>query len=605
MINIEVLDEEDVVKSFQIEEEFLLDGQPIKIISGAIHYFRIPTSQWEDSLYNLKALGANTVETYIPWNIHEPAEGIFDFSGMKDIVSFVKLAQSLGLMVILRPSAYICAEWEFGGLPAWLLKTPKIRLRSTDKVFMAKVEAYFKELLPKLLPLQITQGGPVIMMQIENEYGSYGMEKEYLRQTKQIMEKYGVAVPLFTSDGAWEAALEAGSLIEDDVLVTGNFGSHSKENVAALVQFMAKHGKKWPVMCMEYWDGWFNRWGEPIIKRDPKDLSQEVKEMLELGSLNLYMFHGGTNFGFYNGCSARETGSMPQITSYDYDALLTESGEPTEKYDLVQKAIKEVCPEVWQAAPRRKQVKYLGNFKVAQSVSLLNTKKTLTQSIASSYPLAMEEVGTGYGYMLYSVALRNNQSEQKLKLVEADDRIQIYLDGKYQATQYQSEIGQELLVGHEKATESITADFLVENLGRVNYGFKFNHSSQSKGIKGGIMQDIHFHQGYQHYPLDFSKEQLAEIDYSAGRNVKQPSFYKVIFELPEVSDTFIDCLAYGKGVVIVNGVNLGRYWQEGPAYSLYCPKDFLRVGENEVVIFETEGVEVKKLVFSETPIFKH
>ena len=341
------------MKTFQIKEEFMLDNEPVKIISGAIHYFRIPQSQWEDSLYNLKALGANTVETYIPWNIHEPEEGVFDFEGMKDIRAFVKLAESLGLMVILRPSVYICAEWEFGGLPAWLLKESEMRLRSTDSRFMTKVENYFKVLLPYLSPLQITAGCPVIMMQVENEYGSYGMEKDYLRQTMALMKKYGINVPLFTSDGAWQAALDAGSLIEDDVLVTGNFGSRSKENVAVLAGFMKEHGKKWPLMCMEYWDGWFNRWGEPIIKRDPQDLADEVKAMLELGSLNLYMFHGGTNFGFYNGCSARDTGNLPQITSYDYDALLTEAGEPTAKYYAVQKAIKEVCPDVWQAQPHR------------------------------------------------------------------------------------------------------------------------------------------------------------------------------------------------------------------------------------------------------------
>jgi Beta-galactosidase len=232
------------VKTFQIKEEFMLDNEPVKIISGAIHYFRIPQSQWEDSLYNLKALGANTVETYIPWNIHEPEEGVFDFEGMKDIRAFVKLAESLGLMVILRPSVYICAEWEFGGLPAWLLKEPEMRLRSTDSRFMTKVENYFKVLLPYISPLQITAGGPVIMMQVENEYGSYGMEKEYLCQTMALMKKYGINVPLFTSDGAWQAALDAGSLIEDDVLVTGNFGSRSKENAAVLAGFMKEHGKK-------------------------------------------------------------------------------------------------------------------------------------------------------------------------------------------------------------------------------------------------------------------------------------------------------------------------------------------------------------------------
>lgn len=248
------------MRTFEIKEDFLLDGKPIKLISGAIHYFRMTPVQWTDSLYNLKALGANTVETYIPWNLHEPREGVYDFEGMKDICAFVKQAQTLGLMVILRPSVYICAEWEFGGLPAWLLNEP-MRLRSTDPRFMAKVRNYFQVLLPKLVPLQITHGGPVIMMQVENEYGSYGMEKAYLRQTKELMEEYGIDVPLFTSDGAWEEVLDAGTLIEDDIFVTGNFGSRSKENAAVMKDFMAKHGKNWPIMCMEYWDGWFNRWG--------------------------------------------------------------------------------------------------------------------------------------------------------------------------------------------------------------------------------------------------------------------------------------------------------------------------------------------------------
>lgn len=585
---------------FQIKEDFLLDGEAIKIISGAIHYFRIPKSQWETSLYNLKALGANTVETYIPWNIHEPSEGKFDFSDRQDIVAFVKLAQKLGLLVILRPSAYICAEWEFGGLPAWLLKNPNIRLRTTDTSFMEKVDKYFSVLLPKLLSLQISQGGPVIMMQIENEYGSYGMEKAYLRQTKDLMRKYGIEVPLFTSDGAWLAALEAGSLIEDDVFVTGNFGSHSKENALTLSQFMRNHGKNWPIMCMEYWDGWFNRWGEPIIKREAEELAEEVKEMLKLGSLNLYMFHGGTNFGFYNGCSARDSGNLPQITSYDYDALLTEAGDPTEKYYLVQKAIKAVCPEVWQAEPRAKKKVNLGEFALTDSVSLFETKDSMMKAQESSYPLTMEEAGTGYGYMLYSTTFKNYNGEQKLKVVDSSDRIQIYLNGQFKAVQYQEEIGQELMIDED--SDFIAADFLVENLGRVNYGFKLNHPSQRKGIRGGIMYDIHFHQGYQQYALDFSKEQVAKINFSAGKNLAQPSFYKFDFELEEAVDTFVDCRSFGKGIVLVNGINLGRYWNKGPVYSLFCPQDFLRKGKNEVIIFETEGVEISHLKFSEKPI---
>ena len=591
------------MKTFQIKEEFMLDDKPVKIISGAIHYFRIPQSQWEDSLFNLKALGANTVETYIPWNIHEPSEGEFDFEGMKDIRSFVKLAESLGLMVILRPSVYICAEWEFGGLPAWLLKELDLRLRSTDSRFMTKVENYFKVLLPYISPLQVTAGGPVIMMQVENEYGSYGMEKDYLRQTKTLMEKYGINVPMFTSDGAWSAALNAGSLIEDDVLVTGNFGSRSKENVATLAEFMKKHGKKWPLMCMEYWDGWFNRWGEAIIKRDPQDLANEVKEMLEIGSLNLYMFHGGTNLGFYNGCSARDTGDLPQITSYDYDALLTEAGEPTTKYYAVQKAIKEVCPEVWQAKPRMKEIVDLGSFYVSDSVSLFKTKDSMLEASTTDYPLTLEKTGTGYGYILYSTALKNYGKDTKIKVVEASDRLQVYLNGRHKITQYQEEIGQELMLDVPENQEEIQVECLVENLGRVNYGFKFNHPSQRKGIRGGIMHDIHFHQGYTQYSLDFSPKQLSGLDFSAGKNFEQPSFYRFNINLERPVDTFIDCSDYGKGVIIVNGTNLGRYWNRGPVYSLYCPKDFLNEGENEIIVFETEAIDITEIKFSNQAVF--
>lgn len=586
--------------TFEIKEDFMLNGQPFKIISGAIHYFRLPTSQWEDSLYNLKALGANTVETYLPWNIHEPAEGVFDFAGMKDVEAFVSLAQRLGLWVILRPSVYICAEWEFGGLPAWLLKESGIRLRSTDERFMSRVANYYQELLPRLVPLQVTQGGPVLMMQIENEYGSYGMDKEYLKATKALMESGGIEVPLFTSDGAWAEALDAGTLIDEDVFVTGNFGSRSKENAAVLQQYFADHGKKWPLMCMEYWDGWFNRWGEPVIKRDPADLAMEVKEMLKLGSVNLYMFHGGSNFGFYNGCSAREEKDLPQVTSYDYDALLTEAGEPTEKYYLVQQAIKEVCPDVWQAEPRTKTLKNLGRYPINKSVSFFQTKEQMITAVASAYPQTMEKLDANYGYLLYDLELKNYQRENKLKIVEVSDRVQVFVDGQLQEVATTA-LGSEMML-QPGDQETMEVAVLVENQGRVNYGYKFNNPSQAKGIRGGVMQDIHFHQGYRHYPLTFAPEQIDKIDFTAGKNPQQPSFYAADFTLEEVADTFIDCSAYGKGVVLVNGFNLGRYWSKGPIHSLYCPKDFLKVGANQIVIFETEGVELTTVTFSETPI---
>lgn len=591
------------MQTFEIKEDFLLDGKPIKIISGAIHYFRMTQNQWEDSLYNLKALGANTVETYIPWNIHEPIEGTFDFNGMKDVVAFVKLAQEMGLYVILRPSVYICAEWEFGGLPAWLLKDGLIRLRSTDKIFMEKVENYYHELLPKLRPLQVTQGGPVIMMQIENEYGSYGMEKEYLLATKKIVESYGIDIPLFTSDGSWTEVLDAGSLIDEDVFVAGNFGSQSLKNAAVLKDFMTGHNKKWPIISMEYWDGWFNRWGNDIIKRDPQDLADEVEDMLSVGSINLYMFHGGTNFGFYNGCSARGNTDLPQVTSYDYDALLNESGQPTEKYYLVQKAIKKVCPDVWQAEPRVKELGNLGSFPIDKSVSLFHTKDDVVELTYSSYPLTMEQASSGYGYLLYDFELKNYHHENKFKIIEASDRLKIYADESLVATQYQETNGEELMLQGNPDSDTIHMDILVENLGRVNYGYKLNNPTQMKGIRGGVMYDIHFHQGFKHYPLTLSKEQLAAIDFDKEANPSHPSFYQSTFNLENVKDTYIDCSAYGKGVVIVNGINLGRYWDKGPHLSLYCPKEFLNVGENDIIIFETEGKHITNVTFSDTPVY--
>lgn len=592
------------MKTFEIKEEFILNGSPVKLISGAIHYFRMMPSQWEDSLYNLKALGANTVETYIPWNIHEPVEGQFDFENEKNIFKFIEKAEELGLLVILRPSAYICAEWEFGGMPAWLLNIPNIRLRSTDNRFMEKVENYFGHLLPKLAPYQVTEGGPVIMMQIENEYGSYGMEKEYLRQTKTIMQNCGIDVPLFTADGTWNEVLDSGSLIEDDIFVTGNFGSKSKENTDVLKAFMERHNKKWPLMCMEFWDGWFNRWGEDIVRRDAEDLAHDVKEMLEVGSLNLYMFHGGTNFGFNNGCSARGTTDLPQVTSYDYDALLTEEGQPTEKYFAVQRVIKEVCPDVWQAEPRRKTMKALGEYPAQNAVSLFNTLEAIAEPQSSAYPLRMEEAGSGYGYMLYKVNLTNYNRENRLRVIEASDRIHVYLNEEKIKTQTQHEIGEDILLEEIKGDDDLRIAILLENQGRVNYGHRLNAPTQSKGIRGGVMYDIHFHQGYEQFYLNLDAEQLERVDYSKESDFTAPSFYKFTPEISEVADTFIDCSKYGKGVVFVNGFNLGRYWERGPHSSLYCPKDVLKEGENEIIVFETEGVLIEELKFVAHPVYK-
>lgn len=583
---------------FEVKEEFLLNGKKIRILSGAVHYFRILPEYWEDCFYNLKAMGFNCVETYIPWNIHEPEEGNFDFSGHKDVVSFAKLAQEMGLMVILRPTPFICAEWEFGGLPAWLLRYPDIKLRTNTPLFLSKVEAYYQELFKHIGPLQITEGGPVIMMQVENEYGSFGNDKNYLRAIKKIMEDNGAKVPLFTSDGSWDAALEAGSLVEDGILATANFGSRSHENLDVLEAFFKRKGVTMPLMCMEFWDGWFNRWKEPVITRDAEDLAMEVKELLTRASINLYMFQGGTNFGFYNGCSARGNNDLPQITSYNYDAVLTEWGQPTAKFYKLRDVVRELFPEREIMEPRDKKRGAYGPARQTGRVSLFSCLDQLSEPVCSDMPMTMEEAGTGYGYILYRTKVRGFGRKMNVKAIQTSDRVHFYLNGRFEEVQYQNEIGSEIEMFFE---EENTLDLLVENMGRVNYGYKLQAPSQKKGIRTGVMVDIHFESGWEQYPL--ALDRVDSIDFGREWVKDAPSFYRYEFEAEEPVDTFLDCRGLGKGVAFLNGFNLGRYWYEGPVLYLYIPAPLVKKGKNEIILFDTEGREEKELHFSDVPVY--
>lgn len=584
---------------FEVKEEFLLDGKPVKLLSGAIHYFRIMPEYWENCFYNLKAMGFNTVETYIPWNIHEPEEGVFDFSGNKDVVRFVRLAQSMGLMVILRPTPFICAEWEFGGLPSWLLRYPDMKVRTNTPLFLSKVDAYYKELFSRIAPLQITQGGPVIMMQVENEYGSFGNDKNYLRAIKGIMEKYGVRVPLFTSDGAWPAALEAGNLVEDGVLATGNFGSRSDENLDAMEAFFREKGVKMPLMCMEFWDGWFNRWKEPVITRDAEDLAMEVKQLLKRASINLYMFQGGTNFGFYNGCSARGNNDLPQITSYNYDAVMTEWGQPFDKFYKLRQVIRELYPQIPTMEPRDNERFAYPQAKLTGKVSLFSCIDQLAGCRKSDVPLTMEEAGPGLGYMLYRTHVKGFGERMKVKAIQTSDRAHFYLNGTLEGVQYQHEIGTEIEMYFEKGDN--TLELLVENMGRVNYGYKLQAPTQKKGIRTGVMTDIHFESGWEQYALPL--DNVGKIDFSGGWKQNDPAFYRYEFEAEEPRDTFLDCRGLGKGAAFINGFNLGRYWYEGPVLYLYIPAPLIKRGKNEIIIFETEGNVNETLAFSDRPVY--
>ena len=588
------------MKRFEIGSSFYLDGQEFKILSGAIHYFRIQPEDWYHSLYNLKALGFNTVETYVPWNMHEPKKGQFDFQGILDIEKFLQIAQDLGLYAIVRPSPFICAEWEFGGMPAWLL-TEDMRIRSSDDSYLQAVADYYDELLPRLVSRLLDKGGNILMMQVENEYGSYGEDKDYLRAIRQMMLDRGLDCPLFTSDGPWRATLRAGTLIEEDLFVTGNFGSKADYNFAQMQEFFDEHGKKWPLMCMEFWDGWFNRWKEPIIKRDPEELAQAVHEVLKQGSINLYMFHGGTNFGFMNGCSARGVTDLPQVTSYDYDALLDEQGNPTPKYFAVQKMMETYYPEYPQMKPLTKESFELRDIALSEKVSLFETLPDLAQPVESLYPVKMEDLEQSYGYLLYRTEASWDADEEKIRVIDGRDRMQLFVDGKLMSTQYQAEIGQDIFVaGEKKATHRI--DILMENMGRVNYGHKFLADTQRKGIRTGVCKDLHFLLNWQQYPLSF--ENTENIDFSKGWQKKQPAFYAFDFKMKALKDTYLDLSGFGKGLAFVNGVNIGRFWNVGPTLSLYIPHSLLKEGNNRIIIFETEGEYKESINLVNQPTFK-
>lgn len=585
---------------FDIREDFYLNDKKIKIISGALHYFRVVPEYWPDRLEKLKALGCNTVETYVPWNFHEPKEGVFDFEGQKDLARFTKLAQDLGLLVILRPTPYICAEWEFGGLPAWLLKYPSIRVRSNCDIFLNAVDKYFAELFKHIYPLQATQGGPIIMMQIENEYGSFGNNKIYLKNLKNMMIKYGCEVPLFTSDGAWREVLESGTILDEDVLPTVNFGSKTKEQFGYFKEFLEKNNLEKPMMCMEFWLGWFSNWGQEFKRRDAQDAANELKDMLDMGHVNFYMYHGGTNFGFYNGCCCPDEIS-PQTTNYDYDALLNEHGEFTEKYYKFKDVISNYAeiPKV-DFTTDIKKISY-GSVELKNKVSLFSTLDTISKPIYSENTLNMEALDQNYGYILYRSNIGSKNNLERFKLVGMDDRAQVFINENYHSTLYKEKfVSKNQTLQLEKEDNNIL-DILVENVGRVNYGPNLLSPSQRKGIKGGVMIDIHLHTGWDHYCLELNN--INKVDFSGDYKENTPAFYEYEFEVNELGDTFLNVDGFGKGVAFINGFNLGRFWDIGPTNYLYIPAPLLQKGINKIIIFETEGTYKDTIYLDDKPSY--
>lgn len=589
------------MNQFEIKDDFYLNGEKIQIISGGMHYFRILPEYWEDRLLKLKALGCNTVETYIPWNLHEKEKGQFDFSGRLDIVKFVQTAQRLGLWVILRPTPYICGEWEFGGLPYWLLKEDGMKLRCMYEPYLKHVREYYERLFPVIAPLQITQGGPVLFMQVENEYGYYGDDHRYMEYMKQLMIACGCEVPLVTSDGPWGPAFECGRV--EGCLQTGNFGSKGKLQFEVMQEKMG--GEKKPLMCMEFWVGWFDNWGCGAHHvGDVNEHVQDLDEILERGHVNIYMFIGGTNFGFMNGSNYYDE-LTPDVTSYDYDALLTEDGQFTPKYEAFRKVIvkyvgKEKMAECDALLEKLKANpiprKEYGCLQVKRSASLFKNLENLSQPVETVFPVSMEKLGQGYGYILYESTMNPGEGLEKIRLYDANDRANIFVDEKQVLTIYDRELlSEHILDKPVKAGEKI--EILVENMGRVNFGPALE--KQRKGIDRCVTLNGHQHFYWKEYCLPM--EELSGLDYSFAAEDGKPGFYEFEFEAEEAADTFLDFTGWGKGCVLVNGFHIGRFWEAGPQKRLYIPGALLRKGTNRIVIFESDGKALDTITLKGEP----
>ncbi|XP_072550990.1 beta-galactosidase-1-like protein 2 isoform X1 [Salminus brasiliensis] len=574
---------------------FTLGGTPFRILGGSIHYFRVPRAYWRDRLLKLKACGLNTLTTYVPWNLHEPEKGVYHFCEQLDLEAYIRLAADLDLWVILRPGPYICAEWDLGGLPSWLLRDKNMKLRTTYSGFTAAVNSYFDHLIARVAPLQFKRGGPIIAVQVENEYGSYAKDEHYLTFIKEALESRGITELLLTCDN--REGLNCGGV--KGVLQTINLQKLSY----GAVQHLADLQPQKPLLVMEYWCGWFDVWGEPHHVFCAQDMIAVLKELLEHGvSINLYMFHGGTSFGFMNGATDL-TSYKPQINSYDYDAPLSESGDYTIKYHLLRDLLRGLQNEELPRLPAVQNKQVYEPVVLSQHISLWESLQCAEKPFRSDDPVNMENLpvnhnsGQSYGYTLYETTIYSGGALNSRNHVR--DRALVFVDKHFIGVlDYRM---QELVVPHSERER--TLGLLVENCGRVNYGPALDN--QRKGLVGDITLNHTPLKKFTMFSLDLAPSFINRLQSLRWRSTGQPPLYPAFFRGSlmvegQPRDTFITLPGWLKGVVIVNGENLGRHWSVGPQNTLYLPGPWLKSGDNQVIVFE-EHRAGSQIQFEENP----
>ncbi|WP_022885880.1 glycoside hydrolase family 35 protein [Glaciibacter superstes] len=574
------------------ERDFLLDGAPFRIISGALHYFRVHPDLWADRIHKARLMGLNTIETYVAWNEHSPKRGRFDTDGGLDLARFLDLVAAEGLYAIVRPGPFICAEWDNGGLPGWLLNDPAVGVRRNEPRYLEAVSEYLDALLPIVAERQIDRGGPVILLQVENEYGAYGSDKNYLSALIELNRLGGITVPLTTIDQPTDQMLQDGSLPE--LHKTGSFGSRATERLATL----RAHQTTGPLMCAEFWDGWFDHWGARHHTTTTEDAARELDELLAAGaSVNIYMFHGGTNFGFTNGANDKGV-FQPTVTSYDYDAPLTESGEPGSKFWAFRDVIARYAP-VPEEIPSPSQPAPEFEVSLDGRISLWDAVDSLGEWIDSDQLPTMDDVGHFRGFALYRTWVEATD-DGVLSFEEVRDRAQVFLDEAPVAVLHRDHHDTAVSLPNRRGR----LDILVEDQGRVNYGPRIG---EHKGLIGPARLSGSEASRWQTLPIDLETIGVLDSLYTdaAGTSLQGPVFARGYFQAAAGVDHFLSTAGWGKGQVWINGFNLGRYWSRGPQATMYVPGPLLTAGSNEIVVFELNGALERVARFVAAPDLGH